>query len=341
MNKLFTVLLFFCILNVDAQITYTSTDAPNVGDRFFKRDLDPTKLNLDQIKAEGENLTWDFTLGVVDSLVEYGIQYFHTSEIPQSSFFPNANLVEVALPLADSSLIFYNRSSARLTVLGNYTPSEEPFKYKNGIDLLIFPVNFGSTWENQDTITVQTDIGEVRIDVNTFSQASAWGTIKTPSGTFNCLKLKTVVIFEGYFGTIPISSSTSEFYLFLAAGYRNPIASFMGNEVEGFDGSLTYDTSAYYLTKQQLVAIKDLSLSLDVTVSPNPVQDVLQIEWKESTPEEKIMSILDVQGKLVFEKTLHHVNSIQIPVKEWANGHYLIQIQSKKGLLALERFVKN
>ncbi len=73
-----------------------------------------------------------------------------------------------------------------------------------------------------------------------------------------------------------------------------------------------------------------------IQIYPNPVQDVLQI--KGLTGENNTIKILDLQGKVVFEKLLN--NSKQLDISNLKNGFYFIQLDNANTSAPI-KFLKN
>ena len=75
---------------------------------------------------------------------------------------------------------------------------------------------------------------------------------------------------------------------------------------------------------------------------PNPVQDLLQIEYESGKGENVLVQILDVQGKVLFQNKLPNqpgINIIDIHVETFRKGLYLCRI--KLGTrLETSRFIK-
>lgn len=75
---------------------------------------------------------------------------------------------------------------------------------------------------------------------------------------------------------------------------------------------------------------------------PNPVLDVLQIEYKAANIENVLVQILDIQGKVLYQNNLPNqsgINSIFIPVESFRDGLYLCRLKHGDNL-EISRFIK-
>lgn len=72
---------------------------------------------------------------------------------------------------------------------------------------------------------------------------------------------------------------------------------------------------------------------------PNPSQSVINIEFENSISENYTISIVNVLGQIVYSKEMSG-SKIQVSVDEIPVGIYVVQVQSKKGMLS-KKFIKN
>jgi hypothetical protein len=73
-------------------------------------------------------------------------------------------------------------------------------------------------------------------------------------------------------------------------------------------------------------------------ITPNPVNDVINITFKNSTSEIASAQIVDLVGKVVLKPT---VTTNTIDVKSLANGTYILVLKDKDGKQTSEKFLKN
>ena len=87
-----------------------------------------------------------------------------------------------------------------------------------------------------------------------------------------------------------------------------------------------------------------VELEASVTVSPNPSTDYLRLEFV--NPQDFIsqeLKIFNLDGKLIHNQDLEKStgrHKLELPVRTWNSGSYLIYIENDKGITKGNRFVK-
>lgn len=114
--------------------------------------------------------------------------------------------------------------------------------------------------------------------------------------------------------------------------------------VKDFDGNTSRDFSidnatingATISTSLETLSTEDVVLSENISVYPNPVSDILNIEGEDAVSI-KSMMLLDITGKIVykgvFTKSLNVVN--------FPRGLYLLRIESEKGGVLVKKVILN
>lgn len=101
-----------------------------------------------------------------------------------------------------------------------------------------------------------------------------------------------------------------------------------------FDGKITYSN---------IVNLQKIGEGMTLKMYPNPLstESFLTIDFSETTDESLNIAIFDVNGRKMYQnKTEKGLESLKIPVSDWARGLYLVQvIDGKKN--SLSKFVKN
>ena len=82
--------------------------------------------------------------------------------------------------------------------------------------------------------------------------------------------------------------------------------------------------------------------TMTVTLYPNPVKDVLQVQL-DNAPPAAILDLLDTDGKVLIHKQISsangYINQISMPVGNFARGLYYLKIATEKGII-LKKWVK-
>jgi hypothetical protein len=97
-------------------------------------------------------------------------------------------------------------------------------------------------------------------------------------------------------------------------------------------------TQGFHQTNWNLVGVEDFAPNYEVTIFPNPTQDVLNI--KSSKFDHVTYTLYDVQGKLVMQNILS-AEQTPIHVGQLAPGSYSLSINDKKGQLKNFKLIKS
>ncbi|MCS7086905.1 MAG: PKD domain-containing protein, partial [Bacteroidia bacterium] len=238
----------------NGQVTLTANDLPAAG--TFALLSRATGLQGLNPESTGPNQIWDFRDLTPSSQLE--VNYVLGLTTPYAFFFAqnfgveDANLGFLsqlgAIPIGgfdvtlDNPYLFFSKNAARYTAVGrgvtiNGFPA--PFFYSDPDEIYHFPLFY----QRQDVSTFRFNVqlptfsGGYRSSGRRTTVVDGWGTVVTPTGTYQCLRLKSVVAFndtldvpEGLPLPIPIPitqiplSYTRTEYQWLAPGEGVPIA---------------------------------------------------------------------------------------------------------------------
>jgi PKD repeat protein len=228
------LLLLTAIINLSAfaQISIVNSDVPRVNDTL-RYSTSSSTINY---TATDSNFNWDFGNIKIDN---QDIQkYFTPTQTPYILQFFTATYgipeTDLALgPLgggASNVFSFYKTSNTALVILGRgatlqglplgivYGPRDTVYKY---------PLTYGKSYSgNYLGEASLATFGALKQSGNRTTVVDGWGKITTPYGTYDCIRVKSIVngtdsIVFGGFG-IPIPSARVE-YTWLAKNERYPI----------------------------------------------------------------------------------------------------------------------
>jgi len=144
------------------------------------------------------------------------------------------------------------------------------------------------------------------------------------------------------------SNSDTDFNLYYTNLTTNEVLMVSGNTadlpivLEGLDGNTQY---TYYVTCEDdcgttsdeysfitVVGINELNFASTVSVYPNPVSDILTIEINANITAGSVISIISMQGQVIYSETVKDNVSeyrTEIDVDNFARGMYLLKLEDE------------
>jgi len=369
-TKFFTIALAFMSVIASAQITVTDADLVDVGDVIYMAYDDSPSLSI-IVGSSGMNQFWNFS-SLQSSFVDTELYIFPLGT-QYESLYPNANL---CLNVGGSISYFYKSS------LGVYVHGLSDTVFNTPALFLPLPLTYGlsitdgpiivieqiitgpllSTALPASTVSLLTnnlanraDTALIQVTNTSEFSVDASGTIITPLGTYDVLRLKevkeissvlniycsdTVTQFGMWYNNIPFSAIP------MLAGLAN-------NEQEVTYKWITNDTAVAYLVAAVTVdsfdvvqgasfqtapvvnSIAQLSLN-SFNVYPIPTTYNLTVEAENN--ELTILSLVDVNGKLIVNKQFN--TSINLDLSQIAKGIYYLNLNAHKGKLTKKIIVE-
>jgi hypothetical protein len=360
MRHLCTVVALVIFLGTHAQITITSSDMPSVGDTL-RVSIAQGTANVDHTLS-GTNYLWDFsaltpvaqelykfnapTAIPFNFLATYGLLNPTPDSIPFLGVIPS-NFTDYFKNSSSS----YRQvgSSFEYAPLGNFSV---PILYSASDHVYDFPLN------NNDIDTSNSEFSfgipgtfylkEWRTRVNT---VDGWGTLITPFGTFQSLRVRSVVEARD---SISLDSTGNNSFIFnrpttveykwLVNGggvpYLQVDATVTGNTE--IVNSVTYRDSMRDNVFQ--VGILDPQRSnASLTVFPNPTSNTLFVSANIPSGSETVVRVVDVTGRVLLQQNNSNLsnNIVAIDCSQLAGGVYFLQLIRNNQILATSRFVRN
>jgi hypothetical protein len=268
-----------------AQITLNRADLPRSGD---SAQIMNARLNLPgtRFSGTGPGITWDFSdlQPATPDLIWYrpGIQtpYFLFLNSFGTKVQDSINLFVISL---QNVFEFYNVNNTRWAAVGRgFTVSGIPIPsfYSDNDEIFFFPLTYGrkdsSTFAYNISIPT---VGEYASRGGRVTQVDGWGTITTPQGTFECLRIKSTLrildslSFEG--NTIGVPLRTEIEYYWLSREEHIPILKVRGTS---FFGLFNPSQVQYRFTPKSVVTPPDVPVAEgDFLLYPNPTVRMLYV----------------------------------------------------------------
>lgn len=231
-------------LAVRGQITINSTHMPGSGDTLRYSLAEAASVNTTALNSSGANQTWDFSQLIPQSqgLNEYKLalqinpaySLFFGLTAYGLKTFDTLNLGTIQLT---NGYDFLTKNSSVYKAVGRGLTFQNlpvPSFYSDDDEIYQFPLQYGDN--DSSTFRVAFDLGGTIGLVQKGSRrniVTGWGSITTPFGTFNALKVETTVwqtdsISLNGFGLPPIPS-TRVWYSWWSTAEEMPIMEARGN----------------------------------------------------------------------------------------------------------------
>lgn len=339
-------------LSLFAQPTIQNNVFPDIGDVLTLSDADT--LNVKQGSA-GANITWDFSaLVLLSGSVPIQTQYISPVGTPYAAEFPMANIVG---KINEDTAIYayYKKESTQLSILGSAS-LDFLLKYTDTDIILKTPLAYNGTYQDNFASNVTTADPS---GVTFYSSGSrtvtydAYGTVKTPLGTFNnAARVKFVSTHmdsASISGFTILNESDITTYDWLVPNQPGPVVSISyistrsETQIPGFDTLITitptFKTVNFLSASVTGVFTAPTALSgLQLTaIGPNPAVDQLTLRLEAETGGQSLrLTITDAAGKEVESQTLRTVageNVWTVPVDRLAAGNYFLTLTDGRGVL--------
>lgn len=343
-----------------AQITVTNADMPSAND-LIRFSLAPpsTVVNLTQ---SGANATWDFSglvaqsqdidsfLSVTSAPLTYLLAFGFTSNL----YSRGEGLNSIAGVQFSDVQNFYNKSttSYRQTGFGaNVNGLPTPIVFGNDDFIYRFPLVFGDIdTSDSDYSLVVPGLAAVSGEQRRINVVDGWGSLTTPYGSFNTLRVVTTLTGEdsvfldtlGFGFTFP-RPLTRE-YKWIANGQDIPVLQI--NTTEQLFGQETVTRIKYRDSLRVFTGLQAIRKeTLNPVIFPNPTSENTTIRFQLERFGAVELSLVDASGRVVYLRNAEEsAGELQwvLPVRDLnlPNGIYAVHLRTSDGVWA-GRLMKN
>ncbi len=325
--------------STNAQINIASSDVATPTKQIYQAD---DALPTVTPGSSGINQTWNMT--ALNTTTTDTLTFISYSWIPNSTF-STSNLIANGIVGTDTNNIYLSNTASGLNALGSVVntdfgggPSVITAKNTPAEVLMSFPGNYlNSTTNNYFVNTPAFYFGidpGVGITVDSLRQRAgvmktllvdAWGSLATPLGTFNVLRVQeTVVRYDttdvlagGTWNPVPgatpvVSADSTTGYSWWANGVGFPLVSIKLD-------SASLVSEAKWLKAIPVVGITEHVDATVVNVFPNPAQN--QINFSVEAQKVAAIQILDITGRMIDYITVSG-ETVTVNTSVLANGVY-------------------
>ena len=336
MKQLLLLILIVISLSSVGQITIVKGDMPSANDSI--RMSKALNMQNYDFTVTDTNYNWDFSsltplsqrverfIGKSDFPLLYLAVFFTKSNL--ASERDDMNLLNITI---ENGYNFYKNSNSSFKQVGygaevNGIPT--PVSFTNADYIYRFPMAYG----NQDSCLSKWNISipslaTVKEWKKRVNHIDGWGSITTPYGTFQCIRIKSEIQQMD-----SISYSTGGINLGVPQNYT---------EYTWYSKSLPFpilkatvsmggllSTIEYSDSVRQFVGIETSKINqADVNIYPNPSSSNFVIEFK-SKAENNSLQIIDLNGRIVYQEDISNNYHKVYSKNRFAKGIYIVRIIS-------------
>jgi hypothetical protein len=306
--------------------------------------LDPAQTGPDHIWQYWglSPLTQQLDTFIAVSATPFTYQIFFNSPIDphRATMAIRRSLFDIIPGFEVGDVYEFYRSSGQHFGLSGYAGSFSgipiPVKFNSTDIFYRFPLAYG----NVDSSEVNFDfsfpgLGSLYIDKKRVNVVDGWGSLTTPFGTFQTLRVKsTVTEFDSlYLDTlsqgIAIPRNYTE-YRWLAQGYGLPVLQIT---IEGMMTSVAYLDSVR--TSSSGLLNNTTAEALELQLIPNPSRNLPGLQLNAAHPQEVSIVVMDISGKEMIripEKLFSGENLLRLPLSELSlsAGLYFIRVEGEQ-----------
>jgi hypothetical protein len=360
------ILLFSLLASVQAiaqtQITLTRADFPKptanspLPDSVLYTNVNGTNTTAETI--DGASQSWSEAGLTGTTAYQTFVPVSATPFIFQATFFGS----DYAQPLLNSNIAgqiasdayeYYDYSAgngklqirgfgANVTIPGTSTPLPLPAIYTSPDVVYVFPIAFGnmdsSTSSFNVSLPLPAPIGTVSVTraQKRVNNVDAWGSISTPAGTFDVLRVVSTInridSIKTQFVSFGTPSNPVE-YKWLAAGKKIPVLQINGNNIAGV---FTKTNATFWGASS--VATTNVNANLNAfTTYPNPVIENATISFTLKKAATVDVEVLSITGEKVahfhFKKQAGNFTET-LPLQTLKAGNYFISCKSETEMVS-------
>jgi hypothetical protein len=353
-------LFAFCILaafsTASAQVTVTQNDMPSAGDTLrFSVASSPISINPGN---SGANQTWDFSN--LQSASQYVDDFLPVSQTPftyvavfglpfSGSYSDYGRLDNSAFQIPTIPVVnitvsdvynFYKKSSSSFEQKGfgvSINGFPVPIQFSDGDILAPLPMTSTSTSTNSYSFDASIPtIGYYGRDAIRNNEVDGSGTLTTPFGTFQTLRLRSELVYTDSIAVdalgfgFQLPELTEIKYKWMAPGYGWPLLEITANSIFGVE------TVSRVVYRDSVVTPNDVGFTniiddATITVFPNPASEILKISMQVNTKGSSKFELYNALGQMVYSRTStmipgQAIELIPLSSLNLSNGTYFLSI---------------
>ncbi|HNR20141.1 MAG TPA: T9SS type A sorting domain-containing protein [Bacteroidia bacterium] len=362
MNKLLSAILIVTASNAAAQISVTSTDFHSAGDNILvSNEAITTPVD---ITTTGASQTWDFSyfipatqdtlsfLDVASTGTTYSLYFANLSFNPNRSNIATDYGNIPAIPGSPITITdpysFYYKSTTQYKQQGlgaTISGFQTPVAFNNKDILYNFPIDYlDADSSDSDWSFSLPGFGYYGYTQKRVNNVDGWGTLITPYGSFNALRMVTTIdgTDTAYLDTLGFGFAfprpQAKEYKWFGTGQLIPLLQINTTNALGTESV----SAIVYRDSLRLTNTETINTTLNsLQVFPSPAGNIIYVLLNEPVNEAVQLKIYSSNGAVVHQ---HQINThsaampYQMNTSMLTNGMYNLVLQTKTGI-ATKRFL--
>lgn len=356
-NIFFTLfLLISASLFSQSAISIDVSDIADGGQSFIVSTANP--IGEYDFEFTGDDVSWDFSS--LESMAKDTIDWVDADDTDPLYFLLwfSSDVAEEFIDgistdsfSIDNVFNFYDRSSSSLEqtgIAGTVSGIPLPASFSDPDIIYEFPLNFEDNYSSESGFEFDL-LGFASFTESRSRETSVdgWGTLTTPLGEFEVLRLKSQIDIEDVFesgGTeFPVSYTNFE-YKWLAKEMGIPVLQINTTDLGGFE---TITRIAYQDTADVIMSLQsqdNISQKM-ISVFPNPVENQINFSIESETSSIINYQITDLFGNIYFSSGdcfIHegkNIFSSSFSLSTLSGGMYLVKILEGNNFIASQKFI--
>ncbi len=322
-----------------SQIVIDQNDMPSDGDTI--RTSSSINIGMINFEETGANFTWDFSALIpLTQSVDTFVSVQETPLLYQLVFFLSSNLARKLVEFdqypgfqVTDTYEFYKKSSADFRLTGNAATLSGiplPNKFQSADIIYKFPLTAGNADSSLSNYEIDIPgIGYSGGWKKRVNHADGWGTLITPYGSFQTIRLKSEITqFDSlYLDTLgiglPVYRQYTE-YKWLGDGFGLPLCTVTN---DGLLPTISYIDSVRTL----FVDVPEMnSKDEDISIYPNPVRGKFHVNLNFQPESSVTLKVFDLSGSLILSQNNSTTRNLMVDLEGNKPGTYMVTIETGK-----------
>ncbi len=343
-QPLLTMLLVGSSLFSQAQISLNTANAPAPGHAHQYRSLDSLYAARLNVGTAGASRTWDFSAAVVNATIPAYWQIWRQPNASRfATRFAGTTVTSLSIDAGDTTVTCYKNDATGFYNLGDAGDSTT-VRFTPALRIMKYPFTYNTAFTDSTKLIIN-ELGNPVQDTVPIVQTvlvDAYGTVRTPLGNFDGLRVKQTAIFTIELFGLPFDFKTIV-YNWVTTQHSAPIFG-RTQSITSFFGQTDTSYSGDFIMRQTVGTEETASETTPILKTyPNPTVDKIQLEFELEKTEKVAVLLYNLAGQtitVVPPKSYNAgKNNLEVDLQSLPKGTYMILIHSESKKLGSQKVI--